>query len=330
MEHSMEHRRVGRSGLKVSAIGVGCNPFGIEVDAATAERIVDTALDHGVTYFDTADSYSRGVSEEIVGHALAGKRDKAVIGTKFGNRMGPEANDKGTSRKHIIKACEASLTRLRTDYIDLYQVHDPDRDTPIEETMRTLDDLVRQGKVRYVGCSNFFEWEACEAQWAAEKYGLNPFISCQDFYNLLYRDIEKRMEPFCIKYGLGMIPYFPLAGALLSGAFRRGQALNDTKRGIRPTFRTWDSERNWSVQEKLADFAEKRGWALPQMALAWLLTRPMMATTIAGVEKPEQLEANIKALDIRFSPEDLAEIDRITLVDDDRTRAPVYRLKDKS
>ena len=181
MESSMEHRRVGWSGLKVSAIGVRCNPFGIEVDASTAGRIVDTALDLGVTYFDTADSYSQGVSEEIVGQALAGKRDKAVIGTKFGNRMGPEANDKGTSRKHIMKACEASLARLRTDYIDLYQVHDPDRDTPIEETMRALDDLVRQGKVRYVGCSNFFEWEACEAQWTAEKHGLNPFISCQDF-----------------------------------------------------------------------------------------------------------------------------------------------------
>ena len=229
----MEHRRVGRSGLKVSAIGVGCNPFGVEVDAATAGRIIDRALDFGVTYFDTADSYSRGVSEEIVGQALAGKRDKAVIGTKFGNRMGPEANDKGASRKHIVKACEASLTRLRTDYIDLYQVHDPDRKTPIEETMRALDDLVHQGKVRYLGCSNFFEWEACEAQWAAEKHGLNPFISCQDFYNLLYRDIEKRMEPFCIKYQLGMIPYFPLAGALLSGAFRRGQAGNELE--------TWQS-----------------------------------------------------------------------------------------
>jgi aryl-alcohol dehydrogenase-like predicted oxidoreductase len=326
----MEYRRVGRSGLKVSAIGVGCNPFGIEVDATTAGRIIDRALDLGVTYFDTADSYSQGASEEIVGQALAGMRNKAVIGTKFGNRMGPEANDKGTSRKHIIKACEASLTRLRTDYIDLYQVHDPDRETPIEETMRALDDLVRQGKVRYVGCSNFFDWEACEAQWTAEKHGLNPFISCQDFYNLLYRDIEKRMEPFCVKYGLGMIPYFPLAGALLSGAFRRGQALNDTRRGNRPTFRTWHSERNWSVQEKLADFANKQGWALPQMALAWLLTRPMMATTIAGVEKPEQLEENAKALKIRFSPQHLAEIDRITLVDEDRTRAPVYQLTNKS
>jgi aryl-alcohol dehydrogenase-like predicted oxidoreductase len=326
----MEYRRVGRSGLKVSAIGVGGNPFGIEVDATTAGRIIDRALDLGVTYLDTADSYSQGASEEIVGQALAGKRNKAVIGTKFGNRMGPEANDKGTSRKHIMKACEASLARLRTDYIDLYQVHDPDRETPIEETMRALDDLVRQGKVRYLGCSNFFDWEACEAQWTAEKHDLNPFISCQDFYNLLYRDIEKRMEPFCVKYGLGMIPYFPLAGALLSGAFRRGQALNDTRRGNRPTFRTWDSERNWSVQEKLADFAKKRGWALPQMALAWLLTRPMMATTIAGIEKPEQLEANLKALEIRFSPEDLAEIDRITLIDEDRTRAPVYRLTDKS
>jgi aryl-alcohol dehydrogenase-like predicted oxidoreductase len=182
--------------------------------------------------------------------------------------------------------------------------------------------------VRYIGCSNYFEWEVAEAQLVARHNGWTPFVSCQDFYNMLYRDIEKRMTPFCVKYGLGMISYFPLAGAMLSGAYKRGVAPEPGSRGaIRPTFRTWDSDRNWSVQEKLAEFAAAHGWALPQMALSWLLTRPMMATTIAGADRPEHIAANVKALEVKFTPEDLAEIDKITLVDEDRTRAPIFRAR---
>ncbi len=323
----MEYRHLGKSGLQISAIGLGCNPFGNEVDVPTAQRIVDRAMELGVTYFDTADSYFAGRSEEYLGQALAGKRHQVLVATKFGNRMGSGPNDTGASRKHILEACEASLRRLRTDYIDVYQVHTPDRGTPIEETMRALDDLVRQGKVRYIGCSNFFEWEACEAQWLAEMHQLTPFVSCQDFYNLLYRDIEKRMEPFCIKYGLGMIPYFPLAGGLLSGSYKRGTAPALGSRGaIRPTFRAWDTERNWAVQEPLLAFAQEHGWTLPQLSIAWLLTRPMMATVIAGADLPEHVEANIKALDVHLSTKDLAELDRITLVEEDRTLAPIHRL----
>ncbi len=324
----MEHRQLGTSGLRISAVGLGCNPFGNEVDPEGAQAIVSRALELGVSYFDTADSYFDGRSEEYLGRALKGRRHEAIIATKAGNRTGPGPNDTGASRKHLFEACEASLRRLQTDYIDVYQIHSPDRSTTAEETMQALHDLVRQGKVRYIGCSNYYEWEVCEAQWLAKTKDLTPFVSCQDFYNLLYRDIEKRMTPFCLMYGLGMIPYFPLAGGLLGGSYRRGVAPEPGSRGaIRPTFRTWDTPRNWDVQEKLLAFAENRGWTLPQMSVAWLLTRPMLATVIAGADRPEHIETNVMALEVSFTPDDLAEIDRITLVDEDRTIAPIYRAR---
>ena len=324
----MEYRQLGSSGLRISAVGLGCNPFGNEVDQPTATAIVDAAMTEGVTYFDTADSYFEGRSEQLLGEALKGRRHEVLVATKFGNRTGPGPNDSGASRKHIFESCEASLRRLQTDYIDVYQVHTPDRGTPVEETMRALDDLVRSGKVRYIGCSNFFEWEVSEAQWQARTRGLTEFVSCQDFYNLLYRDIEKRMEPFCVKNGLGMIPYFPLAGGLLGGAFRRGvEPEPGSRAAIRPTFKAWDTDRNWSVQERLRDFAAERGWALPQMAVAWLLTRPMMATVIAGADTPQHIRENVKALEVKFSEADLKQIDEITLVDEDRTVTPIFRFR---
>lgn len=324
----MEYRKLGTSGLKISAVGLGCNPFGNEVDQATAKAIVDAAMEEGVTYFDTADSYFEGRSEQLLGEALKGRRHEVLVATKFGNRTGPGPNDTGASRKHILESCEASLRRLQTDYIDVYQIHTPDRSTPIVETMRALDDLVRSGKVRYIGCSNFFEWEVAEAQWQARTHGLTEFVSCQDFYNVLYRDIEKRMEPFCVKNGLGMIPYFPLAGGLLGGAFQRGvEPPAGSRAAIRPTFKAWDTDRNWTAQEKLRDFAAERGWALPQMAVAWLLTRPMMATVIAGADRPDHIRENVKALDVKFSDADLQQIDEMTLVDEDRTQAPIFRFR---
>ncbi|WJR78226.1 aldo/keto reductase [Bradyrhizobium sp. NP1] len=324
--HGMRYRRVGRSGLSVSEMGVGCFSFGEFVDTAGAEAVVHCALDLGINYFDTADSYGLGVSEEKLGAALVGRRSRAVIATKFSNRMDYGPNDIGTSRLHIVRACEASLRRLKTDYIDLYQVHWPDRRTPIEETMRALDDLVREGKVRYLGVANFFEWEICEAQWTAEKLNLNKFVSAQDHYNLLYRDIEKRMEPFCVRYGIGMNSYFPLAGGLLTGLYRRDEpAITGTRAAASASYAAWQSKRNWDVQEALQSFAEARRWSLPQMSLAWLLSRPAMSTIIAGADRPEHLMDNVKALDIRFTPEDLVEIDRLTLVDEDRSVAPVYR-----
>jgi aryl-alcohol dehydrogenase-like predicted oxidoreductase len=323
----VQYRHLGRSGLRISAIGLGCNPFGNEVDQPTAEAIVSTAVDLGVTYFDTADSYFDGCSENYLGRALAatGRRQDVILATKFGNRTGPGPNDVGASRRHIMDACEASLRRLRTDVIDVYQVHSPDRQTPIQETLEALDTLVRAGKVRYIGCSNFFDWEVVEAQWIARTNGLTSLVACQDFFNLLYRDVEKRTLPMCEKYGLGLIPYMPLAAALLSGAYRRGVAPEpDTRGAIRPSFGAFASERNWTVTDALQAFAAARGWALPQLAIAWLLTRPMVPTVIAGADRPEHLRHNIKALDVQFSEADLAEIDQLTLVDEDRSVAPIF------
>lgn len=324
----MEFRRLGASGLYVSAIGLGCNPFGNEVDQPAAREIVSAAVQAGVTYFDTADSYYEGRSETYLGAALRdlGVRSEVIVATKFGNRVGPGPNDGGASRAHIIASCEASLRRLQTDYVDLYQVHTPDRHTPIEETLSALDALVQSGKVRYIGCSNFFEWEVVESIWIARMRGWTSFITCQDFWNLLYRDIEKRFVPMCIKYGLGLIPYLPLAGALLGGEYRRGVAPAPGSRGaIRPTFRTWDTDRNWSVQEALLRFADERGWSLSRLAIAWLLSHAYVPTVIAGADRPSHIAHNAGALDIRLSAEDVKEIDRLTLVDEDRTVAPVLR-----
>ena len=320
----MQFRRLGASGLNVSAIGLGCNPFGNEVDAATAHAIVDRAIELGVTYFDTADSYYEGRSEDYLGRALEGRRQQVIVATKFGNPTGPGPNDGGASRHHIFASCEASLRRLRTDYIDLYQVHTPDRHTPIEETLSALNALIDQGKVRYIGCSNYFEWEVVEAIWTARTRNQQAFITCQDFYNLLYRDIERRFVPMCVKYGLGLIPYLPLAGALLSGTYRRGiQPPAGSRGAIRPTFKFWDSDRNWRVQEDLLAFADQRGWSLPRLAIAWLLSRPTVPTVIAGADRPEHIADNVRALEIDFGADDLAELDRLTLVDEDRGVAPV-------
>ena len=322
----MQYRHVGRSGLVASALGVGCFPFGGFVSVPDTCRVVDQALDLGINYFDTANSYGIGKSEAALGVALEGaKRQRALIATKFGNRMGDGPNDTGASRMAIINACEASLKRLKTDYIDLYQLHWPDHAAPIEETMRALDDLVRAGKVRYIGCSNMFAWELLEALVVSDKHGFSRFVSTQDHYSLLYRDIEKRFEPFCVKYGIGMTHYFPLAGGMLSGAYKRGAITPGTRQANNPNTAAWQSDRNWDVQERLLAFARERGWSLPQMSIAWLLQRPATFTVIAGADRPEHLQENIKALQVRFTPEDLVEIDRITLVDEDRSVAPPYR-----
>lgn len=324
----MQFRRLGASGLRVSAIGLGCNPFGNEVDQLRARAIVSSALEAGVNYFDTADSYYEGRSETFLGHALKdlGVRGEVILATKFGNRVGSGPNDGGASRQHIIASCEASLRRLQTDYIDVYQVHTPDRSTPVDETLSALDGLIRDGKVRYIGCSNYFEWEVVEAIWTARSHGWQSFITCQDFYNLLYREVEKRFVPMCLKYGLGLIPYLPLAGALLSGAYRRGVTPEAGSRGaIRPTFKYWDTDRNWRVQEALLQFADTRAWSLPRLAIAWLLSHDYVPTVIAGADLPEHIAHNVGALDITLSSDDLVELDALTLVDEDRTIAPVLR-----
>ncbi len=311
----MEMRNLGNSGLRVSQVGIGCNNFGMRLDLEATRRVVHRALDKGVTLFDTADSYgNRGGSESQLGEVLGARRRDIVLATKFGWEMDDVDVKRGGSRGYIMKAVEDSLKRLRTDYIDLYQFHKPDPRTPIEETLRALDDLVRQGKVRYIGCSNFAGWQVADAAWISRHEGLNAFVSVQNEYSLLVRDIEAELVPAMQRFGLGFLPYFPLAGGLLSGKYKRGAPLptgarlTDTKRSA-DRFLT---ERNWTAVEKLEAFAAERGKTLLDVAFGWLLSRPTVASVIAGATTPEQVDANVAAAITRFDADALATIDRIT------------------
>jgi aryl-alcohol dehydrogenase-like predicted oxidoreductase len=308
----VERRNLGRSGLIVSAIGLGCNNFGGRSDAAATRAVVHKALDLGITFFDTSDTYgTAGASEEYLGRALAGERHRIVLATKFAR---PMAAGEGASRRYIISAVEASLKRLGTDYIDLYQQHIADPRTPIEETLRALDDLVRQGKVRYVGCSTLSAWEVVEAQWTARHLGLNAFVSCQERYNLLEREVETAVLPVAERYGLGLIPFSPLCNGLLTGKYRRNAPLpQGTRLATTPRLaeRTL-TERNWALAERLGEFAAARGRTLLELALSWLLQRPAVASVIAGATTPAQVAANVAAGGWRLSREDMDEIDRLT------------------
>jgi aryl-alcohol dehydrogenase-like predicted oxidoreductase len=309
----MEYRRLGSSGLKVSAIGLGGNNFGVRLDAEGTRRVVDQALDAGINFIDTANVYGRGRSEEFIGKALRGKRGHALIATKFGREMTPAPNGGGGSRKHIMDQVEASLRRLETDTIDLYQFHIHDPETPVEETLRALDDLIRQGKVRYIGCSQIKAWQACHAVWTSRAHGLHAFVSLQPHYSLLYRETEQELIPFCLAHGLGVIPYFPLEGGFLTGKYRPGEAPpQGTRFAGQGNYQRLLTDSNFSILEKLTRFAEERGRSVGELALAWLLANPVVSTVIPGATKPEQVLANIRASDWRLLPQELVEIDEIT------------------
>ena len=312
----MEIRNLGQSGLRVSAIGLGCNNFGARIDDDATRAVIHMALDLGITLFDTADTYGeRGGSETVMGKILGDDRKQIVLATKFGMPMDDVGVKVGGSRRYIMQAVEDSLRRLRTDWFDLYQIHAPDPRTPIEETLRALDDLVRQGKVRYIGCSNFPAWQVVEAQWTARANNLNTFVSCQDEYSLVVRHVvEPQLKPAMLKYGMGLLPFFPLASGLLTGKYRRNANLPTGTR-LANTQRLADrylTDRNWPIAEKLADFAERRGHTMLELAFSWLLAQAPVASVIAGATRPEQLEQNVKAGGWKLSPEELAEIDRIT------------------
>jgi aryl-alcohol dehydrogenase-like predicted oxidoreductase len=308
-------RNLGTSGLRVSEVGLGCNNFGGRItDVEVTRRVVDRAIELGITLFDTADVYgNKGGSETQLGEVLGEKRKQIVLATKFGMQMAnPE--EKGASRRYIMSAVEASLRRLRTDWIDLYQMHQTDPLTPMEETLRALDDLIRQGKVRYVGCSNVPAWKVADAQWIARELGTNHFASCQDEYSLVVRGIEKDLIPAMQHYGLGLLPYFPLASGLLTGKYRRDQMPEGARlTAVKNLADRYLTEANWSKVAKLAAFCEERGRTMLELAFAWLLARPTVASVIAGATKPEQIEQNVKAVEWRLSPEDLAAVDRITV-----------------
>jgi len=308
----MEERTLGRSGLRVSAVGLGCNNFGGRIDLEASRPVIHRALDLGITLFDTADVYGeRGGSETILGAVLGDRRKDIVLATKFGQPMDVEKRLAGASRRYIVTAVEASLRRLKTDWIDLYQLHRPDPLTPIDETLRALDDLVRSGKVRYVGVSNLPAWQLADAAWSASSGGLIAPISAQDEYSLLERGAERELLPAIRRFGLGLLPYFPLAGGLLSGKYRQGAPLPQGARLTKasPLADRYLTEENWGRVERLTGFAAARGRGLLELAFGWLAANQQVASVIAGATKPEQVEQNVRAIDWKLTAEDLAEID---------------------
>jgi aryl-alcohol dehydrogenase-like predicted oxidoreductase len=311
----MRYRRLGDSGLVVSVVGIGCNNFGRKMDESETRLVVDAAIDHGINLFDTADIYGVGASETLLGKALQGRRDDVVIATKFGMDMqGENGADHGArgARRYIVRAAEASLRRLGTDYIDLYQMHAPDPATPIDETLAALDDLVRAGKVRYLGNSNFAGWQIADADWVARTKDFTPFISAQNEYSWLKRDIEAEVIPACDRFGLGMLPFFPLSSGLLTGKYRRdaeppaGSRLSEARVAHRL------AAANWDTIEALEAFAAGRGITILDVAIGGLAAQPAVTSVIAGATTPEQVSANVAAGQWIPTLDDLDEVRRIS------------------
>jgi aryl-alcohol dehydrogenase-like predicted oxidoreductase len=313
----MQERNVGKSGLRVSAIGLGCNNFGRPVDLEGSRAVIHKALDLGVTLFDCGDVYGRrGGAEKILGEVLGPRRKDIVLVTKFGRPMDSEGRLKGGSRRYIMSAVEASLQRLKTDWIDLYQYHLVDPLTPVEETLRALDDLVRQGKVRYIGCSHMPAWQVVHAVWTSRSNNITSFIACEDEYSLLGRGIERELLPAMEQMGLGLLPYYPLASGLLTGKYKRGEPLPLDSRFAVITERDYVgqfmSEANLTRLDQLTALAERRGYKLLDIAITWLYAKPLVASVIAGATKPEQVEANVKGATLKLTAEDMAELGKIT------------------
>jgi len=306
----MEYRRIGSSGLKVTEIGLGGNNFGMRADEETSINIINDALEMGINFIDTAEMYSQGRSEELVGKAVKGKRSQVIIATKFGHHVSVGPSQQGGSRSYIMKAVDASLKRLNTDYIDLYYFHFPDTSTPVQETLRALDDLVRTGKVRYIGCSNFAAWQLCEALWTSKLNNLESFIVVQSKYNLLDRSVESELVPCCESYGVGLIPWGPLASGFLTGKYRRGLEVAEGMRLAKPISVYSDvlNDTNFDKLDKLEAFAKERGHSVGELAIAWLLFHPWLSSVIAGAMNREQLSTNIAAADWKLTAEDIAQL----------------------
>jgi aryl-alcohol dehydrogenase-like predicted oxidoreductase len=309
----MEPRALGASGLRFSLVGLGCNNFGGRIDLEATRKVVHKAVDLGITHFDTADVYGgSGGSETFIGETLGPRRQKIVLATKFGKPMaGINVANRG-SRAYVRSAVEASLKRLKTDWIDLLWMHEPDSSTPIEETLRAVDELVKAGKVRHFGASNFSAAQIGEAVATAKRIGVAGFIACQDEYSLLVRDIEKTLLPAMQANKLGLVPYFPLAAGALTGKYRKGAPMPAGARLTKGGYDQFLAPANRDKVEKLAAFAEARGRTLLELAMSWLARRPLVASIIAGATKPEQLEANAKATGWALTEAEMAEVDRIT------------------
>jgi aryl-alcohol dehydrogenase-like predicted oxidoreductase len=311
----MQQRQVGRSGLRVTLVGLGCNNFGWKIDQQASAAVIAKALDVGINFFDTADCYGNppGQSEIFLGKALGARRKDIVLLSKFGMDL-KDLTVRNSSRRYVMSAVEDSLRRLGTDWLDIYMIHWPDYGTPMEETLKALDDLVRAGKVRYIGCSNLEAWRVVDAMWISRYFNLASFIAVQNHYNLLNRNIEKDLLPALKHFGAGLIPYFPLASGLLTGKYSGGVnnasgRLQENWLGMRDTF---VNERNLKIVNALEVFCRQRGRTLLELAISWLAAQEPVATIICGATTPEQVEQNVKAANWTLTPEELAEVDRLT------------------
>ncbi|NOU98276.1 aldo/keto reductase [Paenibacillus sp. LMG 31456] len=321
----MKHRRLGRTGLKVSEVSLGTMAFGRWIDEAQSRNVFDAALDAGITLYDTADVYGKGMdrdnplesgeSEEILGRIMQGRRDQIILATKVHGKVGLGPNDSGQSRYHIFRAVEASLKRLQTDHIDLYQVHRFDSQTPLDETLRALDDLVKSGKVRYIGCSNFAAWQIAKAHGVSALNHLHRFESVQPEYSIISRGIEDELLPFVESEGVGVIVYSPLGRGLLTGKYRQGEASPEGSRGAAGEKRLHSLlgvDRNFDIVESIKPLAAQRGWTLAQFALAWVLSNKNITSAILGASRPEQIKDALLHLGENLTAEELAEVDRVS------------------
>lgn len=310
----MQTRKLGTHGPDVSVVGLGCNNFGA-LDLERSRAVVHRALDAGITLFDTADVYgNRGGSEEQLGEILGPRRKDIVLATKFGMPMDDAGEKAGASRAYIAQACEASLKRLKTDWIDLYQLHRPDPKTPLEETLDALNTLVKQGKVRQIGCSNMSAWQVAETSWLARTKGLTAFATAQDEYSLIVRDVERELAPALTHYGMGLLPYFPLASGLLTGKYKKGEAIPENTRFARMGRfgERYMTEQNWTIIGELEAFASEHGHTLLEVAFSWLIAQPFLTSVIAGATRPEQIDANVGAAQWAMTPDEVKAVHKIT------------------
>ncbi len=309
----MQYRQLGKSGVRVSVVGLGTNRFGYErMPQEEVNRVIDGAVDLGINFLDSADVYTGGRSEETIGLALKGRRNKFVVATKYYNKTGDGQNDWGASRYHLYEAVEASLRRLQSDHIDLYYVHNFDATTPIEEMLRGLDDLVRAGKVRYIGASNFLAWQIAHANLLAEVHGWSPFVVGQNHYHLFERGVESELLSFCRSRSVGLIPYFPLAGGFLTGKYKADQPAPAGSRGENsPYVQQYMTPGNYAILEHLTHWAGERGHTPGDLAQAWLLAHPEVSSVISGATRLEQVQENVRAADWVLSADELKEVNQI-------------------
>ncbi len=309
----MKYRRLGNSGLEVSILGLGTNAFGKRADEDASTRIIHHAMDQGINFIDTANIYAGSESERIIGEALVGRRHEVVLATKAGLVNGEGPNSRGSSRYHLMQELDRSLTRLKTDYVDLYQIHTFDPNTPLDETLRTLDDMVRAGKVRYIGASNYAAWELMKGLGYSEAKGLNRYVSTQTSYSLADRTPEQELVPVCLDQGVGIIPYFPLAGGILTGKYSfADQAPLKSRAQTDPSFSRFINDRTLTLGEEVSRIAEESGCTPSTLSLAWLMEQPVVSTVIVGATRTEQLDENLNSVELNPGGEALSKLNEIS------------------